>query len=232
MGRNRAPALRVLGRHVRAARALARGPGPRDVVDAAIGAWEEALALARQTGLRNAQVTCVAPTGTISLLMDCDTTGIEPELALVKEKSLSGGGRLSFVNRSVPEALARLGYAADAAGAIAAHVARTGAIDGAPGLRAKDAAVFAVAVPPENGAPALSTNAHLSMMAAVQPFVSGAISKTVNVPASASVDDVEHAFLAAWRLGLKAVAVYRDGSKVAQPLSPLRACAEDAGPCA
>jgi ribonucleoside-diphosphate reductase alpha chain len=216
------------------------------LVEEAVAAWDRAVRDARRHGLRNAQVTCVAPTGTISFLMDCETTGIEPELALVKEKKLVGGGRLTLVNHAVGDALRALGYPPSAAEAITAHVLRTGAAEGAPGLRAEHLPVFDTAVPPTSHddvvpraeAPpstrALAPRAHLLMMAALQPFLSGAISKTVNLPASATVDDVERVFLDAWRLGTKAVAVYRDRSKVAQPLSPLpgeRAVAEGvAGP--
>ena len=220
--RNRGAALAVLARHRKAAQALSKDAVPADLYAAAVAAWGEAETLARRHGLRNAQVTCIAPTGTIAFLMDCDTTGVEPELSLVKEKKLVGGGRLRLVNRAVPEALARLGYDAERAAAILAHVDREGAAEGAPGLRPEHLPVFDVAVPPHPGARALSAAAHLSMMAALQPFVSGAISKTVNLPAEASVDDVERVFLDAWKRGLKAVAVYRDRSKVAQPLAPAR----------
>src|SRR5262245_34772553 len=155
-GRNRAPALAVLARHRAAAEALAEGATPPALRAAAIAAWREAESLARRHGLRHAQVTCIAPTGTIAFLMDCDTTGVEPELALVKEKKLVGGGRLRLVNRTVPEALARLGYAPTEAKAILAHVERTGAVEGAPGFREEDLAVFDTAVPPWPGGRALS----------------------------------------------------------------------------
>jgi ribonucleoside-diphosphate reductase alpha chain len=234
--RNRAPALAVLARHRAAAEALPSGGAPAALRAAAVAAWREAESLAKRHGLRNAQVTCIAPTGTIAFLMDCDTTGVEPELSLVKEKKLVGGGRLRLVNRTVPEALARLGYDAPRAAAILAHVDREGSIEGAPGLDPAHLAVFDVAVPPRAGARALSADAHLSMMASLQPFVSGAISKTVNLPAEATVEDVERVFLDAWKRGLKAVAVYRDRSKVAQPLAPARGDgvrrASDASPAA
>ncbi len=231
-GKNRVPALRVVARHLRAAGSLPRGRrlaalqatdpaeggGP---LDRALHAWRRAAEAAKAHGLRNAQVTCVAPTGTISFLMDCDTTGIEPELALVKEKKLVGGGRLRLVNQGVRLALARLGYAPASVRAIASHVERTGSAEGAPDLRPEHVPVFDTAVPPTAGGRAISPRGHLLMMAAVQPFVSGAISKTVNLPSDAAVEDVEGLLLEAWRLGIKAVAVYRDRSKVAQPLSPL-----------
>ena len=220
--RNRAPALAVLARHVRAAHALGAGPAPVAVSGAARRAWDEALALAKTHGLRHAQVTCVAPTGTISFLMDADTTGIEPELALVKEKKLVGGGRLRLVTTTLPLALERLGYDERTRKRIVAHVERHGSVEGAPGLDAAHLPIFDAAVPASAGGRTLSPAAHLLMMAAVQPFVSGAISKTVNLPGDASVEDVERTFLEAWRLGLKAVAVYRDRSKLAQPLVPSR----------
>ena len=219
-GKNRASALAVVARHRAAAEALEAGATPPALRAAAIAAWRDAEALAKRHGLRHAQVTCIAPTGTIAFLMDCDTTGVEPELALVKEKKLVGGGRLRLVNRTVPEALRALGYDEADALAILAHVEHAGAAEGAPRLRAEHLAVFDTAVPARPGGRALSTEGHLAMMAALQPFVSGAISKTVNLPADATVEDVERTFLRAWRLGLKAVAVYRDRSKIAQPLSP------------
>jgi len=218
--RNRAPALAVLARHGRAAHALAGGAAPVALQGAARHAWDDALALARTAGLRHAQVTCVAPTGTISFLMDADTTGIEPELALVKEKKLVGGGRLRLVTTTLPLALEQLGYDERTRRRIVSHVGRHGSAEGAPGLDAAHLPIFDTAVPATVGGRALSSAAHLLMMAAVQPFVSGAISKTVNLASDATVEDVERTFLEAWRLGLKAVAVYRDRSKVAQPLVP------------
>jgi ribonucleoside-diphosphate reductase alpha chain len=218
--RNREPALAVLERHTKAARSLLAQHAPEALGDSAVASWEAALVLARSGGLRNAQVTCIAPTGTISFLMDCDTTGIEPELSLVKEKKLVGGGRLRLVSRVLPEALRRLGYDPGAVEAILAHAEREGTVEGAPGLDPRHADVFATAVPARPGGRSLSAEAHLRMMAAVQPFVSGAISKTVNLPADETVEGVEAIFLAAWRMGLKAVAVYRDRSKVVQPLVP------------
>ncbi len=220
--RNRAPALAVLARHVGAAHALAAGPAPVALAGAARRAWDDALALAKTHGLRHAQVTCVAPTGTISFLMDADTTGIEPELSLVKEKKLVGGGRLRLVTTTLPLALERLGYDDRSRTRILAHVRRHGSAEGAPGLDAAHLPLFDAAVSAVPGGRALSPSAHLLMMAAVQPFVSGAISKTVNLPGDASVEDVERTFLEAWRLGLKAVAVYRDRSKLSQPLVPSR----------
>ena len=220
--RNRAEALGVLARHRDATRALPDAHVPAELLRAARAAWEEAHAAAAASGLRNAQVTCVAPTGTISFLMDCDTTGIEPVLALHQEKKLVGGGRLRLIARSVPAALERLGYGARERRAILDHLEREGTLEGAPSLRADHLAVFDTAVASRPGGRSLSAEAHLTMMAAVQPFVSGAISKTVNLAAEARVEDVERIFLLAWRMGLKAVAVYRDRSKIAQPLEAAR----------
>ncbi|MFO0932258.1 MAG: vitamin B12-dependent ribonucleotide reductase [Planctomycetota bacterium] len=217
---NRAPALRVLARHVRAAHRLDRRLVPAALRAAAVEAWDDAAARAAAVGLRNAQVTAIAPTGTISFLMDCDTTGVEPALALAQEKSLTEGGVLRLALRCLPTALDALGYDAAAAAAVLAHVDATGGVDGAPGLAPGHAEVFRTALPTRPGGPALPPRAHLAMMAALQPFVSGAISKTVNLPADATVEDVEATFLEAFRLGLKAVAVYRDRSKVTQPLAP------------
>ncbi len=188
-------------------------PGGRGgVVEAARESWAAAIALARRHGVRNAQATVIAPTGTISFLMDCDTTGIEPDLALVKYKRLAGGGRLRLVNHVMGRALHRLGYDAAAAAGIQRHVEREETIEGAPGLRDEHRPVFRCAheIPPEG---------HLAMMAAVQPFVSGGISKTVNLPAAATPGDIEDLYVSAWRLGLKSLSIYRDSSKAAAPLS-------------
>ncbi|HNQ89297.1 MAG TPA: vitamin B12-dependent ribonucleotide reductase [Verrucomicrobiota bacterium] len=189
--------------------------------------WDRALARGRESGYRNAQVTVLAPTGTIGFLMDCDTTGVEPDIALIKYKVLAGGGKLKIVNRTVPEALAQLGYAADAAGAIVAHVEQYETIEDVveggravgSGLRPEHLAVFDCAFRATRGRRCIHYLAHLRMMAAVQPFISGAISKTVNLPTDCSVADVRDAYVQAWRMGLKCVAIYRDGSKMAQPLN-------------
>ena len=218
-GANRFTALRVLRRHAAAADALPKKGLPAPLGVAARADWDAAVRLATRTGLRNAQLTCIAPTGTISFLMDCDTTGIEPLLALVQEKRLVGGGRLRWTSRALRPALERLAYDADATDRILRRIERTGAVDDAPDLLPRDRAVFDTALPPRPGGRALGVGAHLAMMAAVQPFLCGGISKTVNLPADATVADVERVFLQARRLGLKAVAVYRDRSKVSQPLS-------------
>ncbi|MHB1537793.1 MAG: vitamin B12-dependent ribonucleotide reductase [Solirubrobacteraceae bacterium] len=181
---------------------------------AARRSWEEAVELGEQVGYRNAQATVLAPTGTISFLMDCDTTGVEPDFSLVKYKELVGGGQMTIVNRTVPLALATLGYSEQQVQQISAHLAEHGTIVGAPQLASEHLPVFDVAV----GARAISHMGHIEMMGAVQPFISGAISKTVNLPAEASVEDIADAYVQAWRLGVKALAIYRDGSKTAQAL--------------
>jgi ribonucleoside-diphosphate reductase alpha chain len=185
-----------------------------DLLAAARETWNEAVALGELYGYRNAQATVLAPTGTISFLMDCDTTGIEPDFSLVKYKELVGGGTMTIVNRTVPMALRTLGYSDGQIEQIEAHVDEHGTIVGAPGLAAEHLPVFDVAV----GERAISHMGHIKMMGAVQPFLSGAISKTVNLPQSATVEDIADAYLQAWRLGIKALAIYRDGSKTAQAL--------------
>jgi ribonucleoside-diphosphate reductase alpha chain len=185
-----------------------------ELLDAARRAWDEAVALGEEHGYRNAQATVLAPTGTISFLMDCDTTGIEPDFSLVKFKELVGGGQMTIVNRTVPMALRTLGYSEPVIEQIDAYIAEHGTIVGAPGLREEHLPVFDVAV----GERSISPMGHVRMMAAVQPFISGAISKTVNLPESATVEDIAGAYLEGWKLGLKALAIYRDGSKTAQAL--------------
>ena len=199
-----------------------------EVFDAATSMWRGALDLESQVGIRNAQVTVLAPTGTIGFMMDCDTTGVEPDLSLVKYKSLVGGGNLKIVNATVPGALKRLGYTSTEVERIVQHIAKWDTIedvvsnDGhdtvASGLKAEHLPVFDCAIAPASGKRSISYMSHIQMMAAVQPFLSGGISKTVNVPNSATVDDILDIYVKAWQLGLKCVAVYRDGSKKAQPL--------------
>ena len=181
---------------------LGRSPGPR-----------------RKTRLPNSQVTVLAPTGTIGFMMDCDTTGVEPDLALVKYKKLVGGGMIKIVNQTVPTALFKLGYDHDQANAIVSYIDATGTIEGAPHIKDDHLAVFDCSFKPAKGTRSIAYMGHLRMMAAAQPFISGAISKTVNLPENASVEDIMEAYLQAWKLGLKAVAVYRDGCKKSQPLS-------------
>jgi len=181
--------------------------------------WNEALALGREHGYRNAMVSVLAPTGTIGFMMDCDTTGVEPAIGLVAYKKLVGGGMIKIVNQTVPAALRRLGYAPAAIEAIVRHIDSTGTIEGAPGLLTEHLPVFDCAFKAENGERSIHHMGHIKMMGAVQPFISGAISKTVNLPNEASVGDVADTYLEAWRHGLKAIAIYRDGSKTVQPVS-------------
>jgi ribonucleoside-diphosphate reductase alpha chain len=185
-----------------------------ELLTAARRAWDEAVELGERNGYRNAQATVLAPTGTISFLMDCDTTGVEPDFSLVKFKELVGGGQMTIVNRTVPLALQTLGYSEQQVEQIEAHLAEHGTIIGAPGLAAEHLPVFDVAV----GERAISHMGHIQMMGAVQPFISGAISKTVNLPQDSTVEDIADAYTQAWRLGIKALAIYRDGSKTAQAL--------------
>ena len=192
---------------------------PASLLSAARQAWDDAVAFGRPAGYRNAQASVLAPTGTISFMMDCDTTGVEPDIALVKYKKLVGGGMLKLVNGSVPSALRRLGYTDTESGAITTYIEQFGTIEGAPGIKEQDLAVFDCAFKPQNGVRTIHHMGHIKMMGAVQPFISGAISKTVNLPENATVDDVSEAYLEAWKHGLKAIAIYRDGSKKVQPVN-------------
>ena len=221
---NREPMLGVLEMHREAAELLDSAVTPA-LVDAGRTAWFEACALAQRVGVRNSQATVLAPTGTIGLLMDCDTTGVEPDLSLVKNKRLVGGGTMSIVNRTVPRALARLGYDDETASAVLAWIDEHQTVVGCPDLRAEHLAVFATSM----GDNPIHHMGHIRMMGAVQPFLSGAISKTCNMPEEVSIDDVEELYLQAWHLGLKAVAIYRDNCKVAQPLTVGDAASESGG---
>jgi ribonucleoside-diphosphate reductase alpha chain len=192
---------------------------PSDLFGAAKSCWADALEMGKSHGYRNGQVTVIAPTGTIGFMMDCDTTGIEPDLALVKYKKLVGGGVIKIVNNTVPQALIKLGYSPEQVETIVAHIDSTGTIEGAPGLKPEHLACFDCSFRPQNGVRSIHYMGHLKMMAAVQPFVSGAISKTINMPEESTVDDVMDAYIESWRMGLKSVAIYRDNSKSAQPMS-------------
>ena len=183
---------------------------PPELLSAAQAAWDEAVELGERYGVRNSQASVLAPTGTIGLLMDCDTTGIEPDLGLVKTKKLVGGGTMSIVNQTIPRALAKLGYSPEQVEDIVAYVHDTSSIVGAPHLRGEHLPVFACSM----GENSIHYSGHIRMMAAVQPFISGSISKTINMPEDVTVEDVEQLHLDAWHLGLKAVAVYRDNCKV------------------
>jgi ribonucleoside-diphosphate reductase alpha chain len=205
----------VMRKHRDAALAIADETcADHELLAAARRSWVQAVELGERLGYRNAQATVLAPTGTISFLMDCDTTGVEPDFSLVKFKELVGGGQMTIVNRTVPPALQRLGYSEQQVEQIEAYLAEHGTIVGAPGLKDEHLPVFDVAV----GERAISHMGHLKMMGAVQPFISGAISKTVNLPQSATVEDIQDAYTEAWKLGIKALAIYRDGSKTAQAL--------------
>ncbi|HUY97772.1 MAG TPA: vitamin B12-dependent ribonucleotide reductase [Verrucomicrobiae bacterium] len=219
---NRQPMLRVMEKHRAAAYRIPADHLPPNLLGAARTTWDDAHELGAVHGYRNGQATVLAPTGTIGFLMDCDTTGVEPDIALVKYKKLVGGGLLKMVNNTVPLALRRLGYGEQAISDIVAHIDAHDTIEGAPHLRADDLAVFDCAFQPANGSRSIAWQGHVRMMAATQPFLSGAISKTVNLPQDATPDDIEHAYIDAWRMGLKAVAIYRDGSKRSQPLSTSR----------
>jgi ribonucleoside-diphosphate reductase alpha chain len=216
---NRKPFLDVTRMHRDAVKRINRNNLPAEMYDAAWDIWSDAVDLGVLHGYRNAQATVLAPTGTIGFMMDCDTTGIEPDLALVKYKKLVGGGTIKIVNNTVPPALRKLGYDDPQVKAIVEHVNDRGTIEGAPGLKPEHLPVFDCAFKPSNGARSIHYMGHLKMMGAVQPFISGAISKTVNLPSAVSVEEIEQAYIEGWRLGLKAVAVYRDGSKRTQPLS-------------
>ncbi len=213
---NREPMLRVIGKHREAAHALA---SDLDVARAAVEAWDQALELGEKHGYRNAQATVLAPTGTIAFMMDCDTTGVEPDIALIKYKKLVGGGMLRIVNQTVPAALRRLGYTEAEVEAIVAYLDSEGTIEGAPALRAEHLPVFDCAFRAEKGERSIAPMGHVKMMGAIQPFISGAISKTVNLPNEASVEEVMETYIEAWKHGVKAIAIYRDGSKAVQPLS-------------
>src|SRR5579862_3873438 len=189
------------------------------LIDASRECWDMALAQGERHGYRNSQTTVLAPTGTIGFMMDCDTTGIEPDLALVKYKKLVGGGMIKIVNNTVPAALFKLGYNNDQVNAIVSYIDATGTIEGAPGIKAEHLAVFDCSFKPAKGTRSIHYMGHIKMMAAAQPFLSGAISKTVNLPQEAGVDDIAEAYAEAWRQGIKAVAIYRDGSKGTQPLN-------------
>ena len=217
--RNREPQVRVLRKHRAQVDKTNTKLIPEPLLQASARTWDEAIRLGEQSGVRNSQVTVLAPTGTIAFLMDCDTTGIEPDIALIKYKRLVGGGMLKIVNQTVPRALKKLGYGKDEIEAILKHLDEKETIEGAPGLKPEHLGVFDCAFKPANGTRSIHYMGHLRMMGAVQPFISGAISKTINMPQEATVEETVEAYTEAWKLGLKAVAVYRDGSKRVQPLS-------------
>jgi ribonucleoside-diphosphate reductase alpha chain len=221
---NREPQLRVIEMHREEAdklhaQATAAGIGDRTLQEASRQVWHDALELGTRYGVRNSQMTVLAPTGTIAFMMDCKTTGIEPEIALIKYKKLVGGGMLKLVNDLVPQALRNLGYVEQEVQAINDYLIEQETIEGAPHLKAEHLAVFDCSFKATKGTRTISYMGHLTMMGAAQPFISGAISKTINLPTDATKEDIADAFIQGWKLGLKAIAVYRDGSKGVQPLN-------------
>jgi ribonucleoside-diphosphate reductase alpha chain len=216
---NREPFLRVIKKHGAAVAKIDSAHVPLDLFTAARDAWSEAYELGAKHGIRNGQATVIAPTGTIAFMMDCDTTGIEPDIALIKYKKLVGGGMLKIVNQTVPKALKRLGYTEQQTKEILESLDENETIEGAPHLKDQHLTVFDCAFRPMRGSRSIHYMGHIKMMAAAQPFISGAISKTVNVPADTTVDEILQAYLESWKQGLKAVAIYRDGCKRSQPLN-------------
>jgi ribonucleoside-diphosphate reductase alpha chain len=217
--KNREPFLRVMRKHRAALKDIDRSHMPKDLFDAAKAVWDEVIELGEQHGFRNAQATVLAPTGTIGFMMDCDTTGVEPDIALVKYKKLVGGGLMKIVNQTVPMALTKLGYNAQQVKEIIEYIDENETIEGAPHIKDAHLAVFDCAFKPARGVRSIHYMGHIKMVGATQPFLSGAISKTVNVPKDATVEEIQQAYIDSWRLGTKAVSIYRDGSKRTQPLN-------------
>ncbi len=217
--KNKQPMTRVMQMHRDHVEAIAKQYVPDDMIAAARKTWDNCLDEGAKYGYRNSQISVLAPTGTIGFMMDCDTTGVEPDIAIVKFKSLVGGGFFKIVNQTVPEALERLGYSASERKAILEYIEEQDTIEGAPGLSDDHLSIFDCAFRAKNGVRSIHYMGHIKMMSAVQPFISGAISKTCNLPHEANPDDIAEAYLEAWKLGVKAIAIYRDGSKKTQPLS-------------
>jgi ribonucleoside-diphosphate reductase alpha chain len=216
---NEAPFLRVIKKHRNAAYAIPTAGVPKELLRHATEVYDEALQLGEQFGYRNAQATVLAPTGTIAFMMDCDTTGVEPDIALIKYKKLVGEGFLKIVNQTVPAALRKLGYGAEEVDEILAYLTDHETIEGAPHLKPQHLPVFDCAFKPANGERSIHYMGHVRMMAATQPYLSGAISKTVNMPRDTTTEDIAKAYFDGWKLNLKALAIYRDGSKESQPLA-------------
>src|SRR5687768_14703292 len=225
--KNREPFLRVMNKHREAVGEIAAKYVPADLFAGAKQAWDEAVELGEDFGYRNAQATVLAPTGTIGFMMDCDTTGVEPDIALVKYKKLVGGGLMKIVNQTVPMALDKLGYTKPEIEAIVHYIDENEMIEGAPFLKDEHLPVFDCAFKPSQGDRSIHYMGHIKMMGATQPFISGAISKTVNVPREATVEEIEKAYIESWRLGAKAISIYRDGSKRTQPLNTSKAGVTD-----
>jgi ribonucleoside-diphosphate reductase alpha chain len=220
--KNREPMLRVMRKHRSALKDINKTHVPKDLFEYAKDVWNECVELGEKHGYRNGQATVLAPTGTIGFMMDCDTTGVEPDIALVKYKKLVGGGLMKIVNNTVPMALEKLGYSATEIKDIIGYIDEHETIEGAPHLKDKDLAVFDCAFKPARGVRSIHYMGHVRMVGAVQPFISGAISKTVNVPKDATVEEIQQAYIDSWRMGTKAVSIYRDGSKRTQPLNTSR----------
>ena len=216
---NRDPMLDVIRMHRDAIRGIQPDHVLPELFLAAQESWDTALQHGEKFGYKNSQVTVLAPTGTIGFMMDCDTTGIEPDLALVKHKKLVGGGLIKIVNNTVPEGLLKLGYSPEQSSEIVSHIDKQGTVEGAPHMKAEHLPVFDCSLAPAGGGRSISWTGHVKMMAATQPFLSGAISKTINMPEESTIDDISQAYLLSWKMGLKAVAIYRDNSKRSQPLS-------------
>jgi len=216
---NREPMLDVIGMHREAMRGIKPEHVQAELFLGAQESWDTALAHGEKYGYKNSQVTVLAPTGTIGFMMDCDTTGIEPDLALVKYKKLVGGGLIKIVNNTVPQALMKLGYTPEQTSEIVSYIDKNGKIEGAPYLKMEDYPVFDCSLAPQGGGRSITWTGHVKMMAAAQPFLSGAISKTINMPEESTIEDIINAYIESWKVGLKAVAIYRDNSKRSQPLN-------------
>jgi ribonucleoside-diphosphate reductase alpha chain len=229
---NREPMLRVMRKHRDAARRIEPAHVPMDLLQAAKKSWDEVVELGDRHGLRNSQISVLAPTGTIAFMMDCDTTGVEPDIALVKYKKLVGGGMIKIVNNTVPAALKRLGYDREQSQAIVEWIDENDTIEGAPHLKPEHLAVFDCAFKPAKGARSIHYMGHLKMLAAAQPFISGAISKTINMPEDSTPEEILQAYVEGWQMGLKAVAIYRDNCKRSQPLSTKKDVKEEPAPVA
>ena len=217
--KNREPFLRVMRKHRAALKDIDKTHVPKELMEAAKTVWDEVIEMGEQHGFRNAQATVLAPTGTIGFMMDCDTTGVEPDIALVKYKKLVGGGLMKIVNQTVPMALAKLGYSQTQVKEIVEYIDEHETIEGAPHIKDSHLPVFDCAFKPARGVRSIHYMGHIKMVGATQPFLSGAISKTVNVPKEATIEEIEQAYIDSWRLGAKAVSIYRDGSKRTQPLN-------------
>src|SRR5207237_10904320 len=227
--KNKEPFLRVMRKHRVALKDIDTTNVPKDLLSDAKNVWDEVIEMGEQHGFRNAQATVLAPTGTIGFMMDCDTTGVEPDIALVKYKKLVGGGMMKIVNQTVPMALKRLGYTPAQIKDVIEYIDEHETIEGAPHVKEPHLAVFDCAFKPMRGARSIHYMGHIKMIGATQPFLSGAISKTVNVPKDATVEEIQQAYVDAWRMGAKPVAIHRDGSKRTQPQNPSKPTSLAAG---